>query len=92
MIERFCQDASNWLEKDDANVVVVHCKAGKGRTGVMIASLLLYMGVATDSQQAITMYGSNRTKNGKVILKHLRPGIPTFSISLYPYLSLSLFL
>jgi protein-tyrosine phosphatase len=92
MIERFCQDASNWLEQDDANVVVVHCKAGKGRTGVMIASLLLYMGVATDSQQAITMYGSNRTKNGKVILKHLRPGIPTFSISLYPYLSLSLFL
>lgn len=82
MIERFCQEASNWLEQDDANVVVVHCKAGKGRTGVMIASLLLFMGVAKDSQQAITMYGANRTKNGKVRWKYLRQ-LPLLSLSLF---------
>lgn len=30
------------MENNKRNVAVVHCKAGKGRTGCMIASYLLY--------------------------------------------------
>ncbi|KAI8338160.1 protein-tyrosine phosphatase-like protein [Chlamydoabsidia padenii] len=65
MIHHFCQDASDWLSQDQDNVVVVHCKAGKGRTGLMIACLLLFLNQAKDAQQAILMYGSHRTTNGK---------------------------
>lgn len=32
-----------FLSQNDKNVVVVHCMAGKGRTGMMVSCLLLYI-------------------------------------------------
>ncbi|TNY22633.1 hypothetical protein DMC30DRAFT_414918 [Rhodotorula diobovata] len=34
-------EARSWYEEDDRNVVVIHCKAGKGRSGTFALSLLL---------------------------------------------------
>lgn len=45
LIKLFCQSAYSWLKEDILNVVVVHCKAGKARTGLMICSLLLFLKV-----------------------------------------------
>lgn len=47
LIPSFCQSAYTWLKDDIQNVVVVHCKAGMGRTGLMICCLLLYLKVKT---------------------------------------------
>lgn len=45
LIKLFCQSAYSWLKEDILNVVVVHCKAGMARTGLMICSLLLFLKV-----------------------------------------------
>eukprot|EP00879_Flechtneria_rotunda_P002000 GHRR01002177.1.p1 GENE.GHRR01002177.1~~GHRR01002177.1.p1 ORF type:complete len:1461 (+),score=576.75 GHRR01002177.1:827-5209(+) len=43
VVQQFCSDAAAWLVAHPHNVVVVHCKAGKGRTGIMICCLLMYL-------------------------------------------------
>lgn len=45
LVAAFCQSAYSWLKGDLENVVVVHCKAGMARTGLMITCLLMYLKV-----------------------------------------------
>ena len=61
----FCTDATTWLEQHPDNVIAVHCKAGKGRTGTMIAALLLHLNLAPTAAEALTVFGNQRTMNGK---------------------------
>lgn len=61
-----CRDAAEWLNRDKDNVVAIHCKAGKGRTGTVIAAILLHLGEAEDAEKAMEIYGDARTKNKRV--------------------------
>lgn len=38
---RFAKDVKAWMSADPNNVIAVHCKGGKGRTGTMICIWLL---------------------------------------------------
>ena len=58
----FCKRAQHFFDaKPGEHVLAVHCKAGKGRTGVMICAYLLYAGIQTDAEQALLFFRTART-------------------------------
>ncbi|KAG1338307.1 Phosphatidylinositol 3,4,5-trisphosphate 3-phosphatase and protein-tyrosine-phosphatase PTEN2A [Cocos nucifera] len=65
LIISFCQSAYSWLKEDIENVVVVHCKAGMARTGLMISSLLLYLKFFPTAEESIEYYNQKRCMDGK---------------------------
>ena len=57
--------AQRWLDADPKNVVCIHCKAGKGRSGVMACCLLLRTGDADSAAAAMALYDSKRVLDSR---------------------------
>ncbi|XP_010558861.1 PREDICTED: phosphatidylinositol 3,4,5-trisphosphate 3-phosphatase and protein-tyrosine-phosphatase PTEN2B [Tarenaya hassleriana] len=68
LIPSFCQSAYSWLNEDIQNVVVVHCKAGMARTGLMICCLLLFLKFFPTAEEAIDYYNQKRCTDGKALV------------------------
>lgn len=64
-IKPFCEDVEIWLSKDKQNIAAIHCKAGKGRTGLMIAAYLLHTKLMANPRDALEFFGQQRTSNSK---------------------------
>ncbi len=61
----FCKSLHSFLSEEDDRVGVVHCKAGKGRTGTMICCYLLFSHKFSRALDALTYYSIARTYNHK---------------------------
>lgn len=55
----------SFLKEDPKNAVGINCKAGKGRTGLIICCYLLHSGICATTDEALKFYGEKRTKDGK---------------------------
>lgn len=51
-VERFAL----FMEENPTNVVAVHCMTGRGRTGVMVCSWLIYSSFASSAHDAIEWF------------------------------------
>ena len=65
LILDFCIDICLYLTINPKGVAAIHCKAGKGRTGVMIVCYLLFSGLCQTADDALAHYAKQRTLNGK---------------------------
>jgi phosphatidylinositol-3,4,5-trisphosphate 3-phosphatase/dual-specificity protein phosphatase PTEN len=61
----FANSAKLWLDEDPQNVVNMHCKAGKGRAGLMCCVLLVRTGAAQSAKEALEQYDRKRVINNK---------------------------
>lgn len=64
-IHEFCVSVDWWLSLHEENIAAVHCKAGKGRAGVLVCCYLLHSKYVKDADAAMELFGDARTSNGE---------------------------
>ncbi|KAL0206613.1 hypothetical protein P9112_001920 [Eukaryota sp. TZLM1-RC] len=65
LIPSWCSDLESWLSNNNDHIAAIHCKAGKGRTGLCICTFLLHSNIVSSADDAITYFGTRRTSDGK---------------------------
>ncbi|CBK21042.2 uncharacterized protein [Blastocystis hominis] len=63
-IQTIIYQSDKWMAQDPSNVMVIHCKGGKGRTGMIIACLLLEQGIKDSPEDALSLFARMRTSRG----------------------------
>ena len=58
-------DAMLYLASDPDSMIAVHCKAGKGRTGLAIGAYLIFNQAVDHAHQAVQLFNQRRTTDGK---------------------------
>lgn len=65
LVFMFVLDLALFLAANEDSVAAVHCKAGKGRTGVAICAYLMFMEAVADTYEAVELFNRRRTRDGK---------------------------
>eukprot|EP01065_Artemidia_motanka_P036149 TRINITY_DN44056_c0_g1_i1.p1 TRINITY_DN44056_c0_g1~~TRINITY_DN44056_c0_g1_i1.p1 ORF type:complete len:821 (+),score=255.45 TRINITY_DN44056_c0_g1_i1:77-2539(+) len=63
-LRSFCEAAEEWHAQSPEHVIVVHCKAGKGRTGTCICCYLMWAGLEQTAASAMKTFATARTEGG----------------------------
>ena len=58
---KFSIDAASYESENESNVIAIHCKGGKGRTGTMVCAVLIKMGLFKDADMSLQYFGDTRT-------------------------------
>jgi phosphatidylinositol-3,4,5-trisphosphate 3-phosphatase/dual-specificity protein phosphatase PTEN len=70
LLLEFCRAVDEYLSEDPENVIAVHCKAGKGRTGTVISCYLVWTGLYKTASDAMKFFGQLRTSDGHGMLEY----------------------
>ncbi|KAM5203745.1 tensin-3 isoform 1-T1 [Hipposideros larvatus] len=61
-----CKAQESWLHSDPQHVVVIHCRGGKGRIGVVISSYMHFTNVSASADQALDRFAMKKYYDDKV--------------------------
>ncbi|XP_066487515.1 tensin-3 isoform X2 [Tiliqua scincoides] len=61
-----CKAMESWLNSDSQHVVVIHCRGGKGRIGVVISSYMHFTNVSASADQALDRFAMKKFFDDKV--------------------------
>ena len=61
----FTANAREFMSADETNVIAIHCKGGKGRTGTMICTWLIDCGLLDSASESLEYFGDRRTDLSK---------------------------
>jgi len=67
-ILRIIDAMKQYVEEDPENVAVVHCLAGRGRTGTIVSAFLLKIGLLDTSEAALNYFAETRSAKGEGVL------------------------
>ncbi|XP_042762484.1 phosphatidylinositol 3,4,5-trisphosphate 3-phosphatase TPTE2-like isoform X4 [Panthera leo] len=57
----FTKEVDEWMAQDDENIIAIHCKGGKGRTGTMACACLIASEIFTTAEDSLYYFGERRT-------------------------------
>ncbi|KAL4630996.1 tensin-3 isoform X2 [Arapaima gigas] len=61
-----CKAMENWLNADPQHVVVIHCRGGKGRIGVIISSYIHFTNISASADQALDRFAMKKFYDDKM--------------------------
>ncbi|XP_024902255.1 tensin-3 isoform X2 [Pteropus alecto] len=61
-----CKAQESWLDSDPQHVVVIHCRGGKGRIGVVLSSYMHFTSVSASADQALDRFAMKKYYDDKV--------------------------
>uniref|UniRef100_A0A8C9RK72 Tensin 3 n=1 Tax=Scleropages formosus TaxID=113540 RepID=A0A8C9RK72_SCLFO len=61
-----CKAMESWLNADPQHVVVIHCRGGKGRIGVIISSYVHFTNISASADQALDRFAMKKFYDDKV--------------------------
>uniref|UniRef100_A0A287BQG7 Tensin 3 n=1 Tax=Sus scrofa TaxID=9823 RepID=A0A287BQG7_PIG len=61
-----CKAQEAWLNSDPQHVVVIHCRGGKGRMGVVVSSYMHFTNVSASADQALDRFAMKKFYDDKL--------------------------
>ncbi|XP_056449679.1 putative tyrosine-protein phosphatase TPTE [Gadus chalcogrammus] len=58
---KFTADVREWMAADSRNIIAIHCKGGKGRTGTLVCTWLIDSDQFESAQESLDYFGERRT-------------------------------
>ncbi|XP_035240580.1 phosphatidylinositol 3,4,5-trisphosphate 3-phosphatase TPTE2-like [Anguilla anguilla] len=60
---KYTASVREWMSADPKNIIAIHCKGGKGRTGTMVCTWLIDSNQFESAQESLDYFGERRTDN-----------------------------
>ncbi|OXB77196.1 UNVERIFIED_CONTAM: hypothetical protein H355_012563, partial [Colinus virginianus] len=58
---KFTASVREWMSQDEKNIIAIHCKGGKGRTGTMVCTWLIHSDQFESAKESLDYFGERRT-------------------------------